>query len=511
MQRPFCRLTVLILLFCNIRLINSSVVTTLAKNDPAPLVNSSFPFTYLYNAEKDYLSGDTQVFEPNGVSISVSPFFQQADKGSNHNRDKITALGDISGRWNILALLPFGTFTSGGSTFTATNADLPTGYTMPSALTTISKDTLDCIDSVTKGAHNLTTIEGLLTLQSPTNENFGYPTVDLKYKKRGVRFSLAGMIAKGFGLSVQGGFSHISQSMKLTDQTAPAPTAAPADTPNPFAGDAQATDGGGSGTSTDPISDDDWAGIVSCVHRETMLNLTPVIADAIGLNMNDWSDSSIEDLRGEIFWRHAINLNKSRPDGEWPNCSIIPFFSVGYNLAIAQEQDPDILLSLPFGNNGHNALDFNAGISFDFHDSVELGMAGGGTIFYKDIKKSRVPNNSYQNVIYPFKADLDIDPGNTWFINAFINSRYFDDHLSLHADYMYVNHDKDKHALVKPDTVFKLAALEKNSAWNTQMVSCGLAYDISPGCSIGVKGQIAFGGENSYHSSGCSVSIELVN
>ncbi|HLB40591.1 MAG TPA: hypothetical protein VJJ83_02270, partial [Candidatus Babeliales bacterium] len=141
MPRTFCRFIKLGLIFSYSTLVDATVITTLNNTDPAPLYSSDFPFQYLYDAERDFLNRDTKILEQNGFSFEITPYFDKANSGWNKRRQKspgpipvpnnLTStttptsptptgptpepynprgLGDIAGRWNILALLPYGTY-----------------------------------------------------------------------------------------------------------------------------------------------------------------------------------------------------------------------------------------------------------------------------------------------------------------------------------------------------------------------------------------------------------------
>ena len=85
-----------------------------------------------------------------------------------------------------------------------------------------------------------------------------------------------------------------------------------------------------------------------------------------------------------------------------PPFLLIPYATVGGTIAIAEKRNPDVILSVPFGNNGHNAFRFDAGFSLDFVDTIEVGVHAGVTHFFKKrFSDYRMPNNIFQNAFYP--------------------------------------------------------------------------------------------------------------
>ena len=605
MQKRFCRLALLVCLFSGATLVNPSVITTLNNSDPAPIYDSNFPFAYLYDGTRDFLNRDSSTLWEQGVEFSITPYFDQANSGWNKcgakypgpdpvndtNTTGVTPaanttptvpvidrfyLGDIAGRWNILALLPYGIYNSAsdctpsnqpfvtycpslyncasGSTTPCTCAstscagncqtctDLPSGaYAISSTLAQIAQDTLECIGGITAASSTITvpvlnTVQSLLELQGDGRETFGFLSVKTKFQKRGARFRAAGMLTKGFGLSVTTGISHLTNCAEFIDPTAPKPDPAPtydnasasttglysyttAGAINPFANST-----GNTATSTTPTSNTvdalthvQWKQVVSCLHTQLMEQFNPTMAQAIGISLDDYEATSIDDIRGELYWRYMIELNKNN-DNAWPDCALMPFLAAGYTLGAAKGIVPDQPLSVAFGNNGHNAGDFNTGISLFFYESCELGFEGGGTFFMKkQFDGFRVPNNIYQNIIYPYKTSVCVSPGTTWHIGAYLNSRHFDNHFSMHFQYMYINHMEDKYTLLyknnspSDNQAFNVDRLEDNSAWKTQMCNIALAYDISPGCMVTVKGQMPFSGSNVYKTTTVSFSLEFVH
>ncbi len=595
MQKTFCRLALLVCLLSSATLVNASVITTLNNSDPAPIYDSNFPFAYLYDGTRDFLNRDSNTLWEQGVELSITPYFDKANSGwdkcgkkcpgpdpaNDTNLSGITPssstlpvpvppvpnpffLGDIAGRWNILALLPYGFYNAADCTTTPSDnffitncpsswnagstddapvpcanaqggncanlcenndcTDLPDGscgrYAIPYDLAQIAFNTLECIGSATPVPDP--TVQSLLAMQGP-DQTFGFLSVKTKFRKEGARFRGAAMLTKGFGMSVQTGISHLTNCADFIDPTAPQPD------PNYVLDGATVTNNGlydyttagvinpfaNSATNTviPAISSPDWWAIVSCLHTELMQQFNPVIAKLIGIDISDYEATSIDDIRGELFWRYMIELNKNN-DSAWPDCAIMPFFAAGYTLGAAKGTDPDKPLSVAFGNNGHNAGDFNTGVSLFFYESCEIGFEGGGTFFMAKQKDGlRVPNNAYQNIIYPYKTNVKVAPGTTWHIGAFLNSRHFDNHFSMHFQYLYINHMEDKYKLCCDNTnkAFTTSQLEDNSAWRTQLCNIALSYDVSPGCMISVKGQMPFSGANVYKTNTISFSLEFVH
>ncbi len=398
----------LVIIFININFIRSSIIDTLNKTDPIPVFTSAFPYTYLYTNEKEYLKGKRQNCDPQYLSLSVSPFFQNANRGRNLNRQR-AQLGDLTGRWNMIAALPLND---------PTQPDVPTGYAFPAEFTKVANNLLSCAKTITPPPAatppELKTIPGILSLQPPF-DLLGFFSVPIKYHKKGVRFQAEGRLFRDVGVAVQFGVANISQLASFNDLTT-TPTAC-----IPVGCISTCT------TSTNPsinclnpfsenqFTNADWKEFVNCVHREVMDHLKN-LATAAGIDLCNYNKSSIEDLHVEMFWRHAFPIDRSDSYCLSPFL-FIPFASVGGSFGFGEGTNPNLIFSVPFGNDKHNAVRFNAGFTLDFYETIEIGAhAGMAHFFDKDFKNYRVPNNMFQSEFYPFATDVKISPADTWHI-----------------------------------------------------------------------------------------------
>lgn len=502
--------------------IYASVVTTLNNSDPVPNFSSNFPYSYLASEEKDYTKGKVYAEDPHYFSLSISPFYQRADKGKN-SCGTSTQLGDLTGRWNMLSMFPFDSEAAGGPDNDSKTSDKPTSQTFPTYVQNAGNDLIGCTYDVEPGATELQSIEGLLSLQTD-NELFGFFSVPIEYRKRGVRFSASARF-KDLGISVQTGIADISQCPSFIDYTTTptgcVPSACVTSTPtgtqpvinylNPF-GNAI-------------VSDTEWSAVVNCVHKKAMLLLVPV-AKAYGLDLNKYTKTAVEDVHMELFWRRAIPMNtKKCRGGKWPSFIFMPFASAGGTVAFAPEKNQDNPFSLPSGNNGHDAIRFNGGFTLDFFNSFELGASAGFTNFReKNFLKYRIPNNKYQNVIYPFKTNVCYNPGNTWHTGAFINSYNYCDGFSFYAEYLWASHSSDKITLldsrdaadlINIDSTtgdnkgFKPDTLEAKTPWSIQVINTGLTWMASPNFILGASAQIPIQRKNAYKSTTIKASLEI--
>jgi len=449
----YCQRVVTLILFITTLGFNLTIdaLTADARNDPVPVYTTLDPQNYLYMHDRMILKGmKPQTEKAPFVGLSISPFAENADRARDMDNNVIP-IGDIYGRWNMLALL-FG--------------PLPEGKVLPPTLQT-AKDVL--FPTQPAGVP----IDGN-QLVDPNHE-FGFFSVPVKYRKRGLRTQILGQVLCDFGICFQGGVSDICQTVTgFTNLTCDATLDCPIDLK----------------LGQDPLTKDN-------VNEYLMCELTD-IADETGLNICNFHKFSLEDIRLSMYWRHGYSLNKQSPD--WPVVLIIPFFELGGSLATASyKRDPNTAFALSFGSNDHNAVGFIAGLDFDFAQTIEIGSHFGMTHFFaKDFNKFRVPNDESQSGIYPFTTDVTINPGHNWEFGLKLSAYHFLENLSFYFQYFLMHHDNDSIKLKCCDDAFQPKVLEKISDWKVQVANMAFNYDISPHVSLGFLWQAPLARRGAY-------------
>jgi hypothetical protein len=524
----------------------SGIPVRLDRADPAPLYTNYFPVNYNYQQAKADLKNGIYN-SGSGISFSAMPFYNRADRGTSETGIQNTNLYDLSGRCNIFGIL---------------QTPVPTGYSSTSAIAnllgatdddgtiltagTIPTNLLNSIQYKAVGTpagpgipytgavtpDQFTGIPELEALQNNETENpwdevIGFLTIPTKYRKYGVRFEISGASPIGVGMSVQIGAAAISQTASLDNVIIfgnpvitsvsgtgnPPPTSSttvpnaayfirdgvPTIVLNPF------TDGSTTPPSSTTVSDQQWFQALRNMKQNTT-NQLEIIADTIGLSLNDFQKTSFEDLRFELFWRKGFKLDTKVP------VLFVPFVSMFGTLDLGDIANPNQLLAMPFGNNGHNSIGGGAGFTLDFVDNFEIGSAMGATSYSNRVEQNmRMPNADNQAVIFPYTTPTRIQPGSTWYISLFFNSYHFEEDLTFYMQYLYVGHNKDKLTLIEsdPDHIFKPKLLEGRSIWNSHVANVGLTYDVSPSIAIACGGQIPLKQLNSYRSATFSVSLTI--
>jgi len=508
------------------------IITTLSKNDPAPPYTVDNPFALLGTRRYEYLKGREED-DPNDkhMSLEIMPFFQRANRGADACGDK-TELGDIGGRLNMIAILPFNlpATTAEPSTFINTNEDLPCTCEFPQILVSVRDQLIDEIEDLVSPANvkvvpeELQTVQGLLDLQqtNTTNQlNFGYFSVPMKYKKRGIRFNAQFYLGKGLGATIQTGFADIHQCATFTDRT----IYSRGNQNNPF--NQQSHNDTDPSESIAHIYTPTWVEICKKVSTILMANLDDILTSTqICQDRCTFHEKSIEDLHGELFWRYPIEINKKELSSDYPKFLFIPFIAAGGSYGAAKKRNPCQLLGLPFGNNEHNAIRVRGGFSLDFYDTLQLNFEGGGTYFRDRLYCNfPLPTNFYQNKLYPFRTNIRYCPGNNWHMVMGMYARNFFSHWSFTFNYIFVSHEKDCIRLLCNnyaagtagqettcrDTIhpFKPSVLECKSDWSSQVFDTALTYSIAPNFSLGFLIQIPIKRKNAYRSSTYMASLYL--
>ncbi len=508
----------------------SAVITTLSHNDPTPPYTAYNPFDFLGTPHNEFLKGRVSLDSSKHMAIEILPFYQRANHGNNSCGCN-TELGDISGRWNMIALLPFNEETTQPIDeshpypipYTNKNIDLPCGKQFPHILINTRDELLSDIQDLVNPDFpsclpiELRTVEGLLDLQhsNTTNDgNLGYYAVGIKYKKMGVRFNAEFYVGKGVGFTMQTGIASIDQCASFTDRTPLCKNG------NPFTAVERAESGALCAVKTTTWNE----GIIRKISTDLMSKLDAITSSTeMNYSICNFHDTSMEDLYGELFWRYPAQINKEAGE-EYPKFLFIPFFAVGGAYAIAKCQDFNKLFSLPFGSNGHSSGRFRGGFSLDFYDTIEIDFEGGVTIF-----KSRcycnmpMPNNTAQHPFYPFRADALVCPGKNWHLALGMNAHNFWYNWSASFHYVYVDHDQDVISLKNANNAagtegheticrgdihpLRPDVLECISKWSVQMLNCGLNYAISPDFSIGGFMQLPIKSKNAYRPSTFMLSL----
>lgn len=525
-------------------------------NDPFPLYSSVYPYSYLATRQKANLMNFSYAYAENRFRISCSGYHQFANCGYNSERHAVN-LGDLpNGRWNILglfydpplrdvlfnALCIFPTT----SPATAPPQGCENSYAIP------ADDTLktgnNCFRTITDP-----------NLVDP-NQEFGFFTIPLAYRKYGVRFEseilLIDRCYYAVGLRVQWGISDIRQTVRaFNDLTCQAlGIACPA---TAIRGD-QGTNSGPAPTAQAPIAvappfvnplTEPPCPIPGCepcdncvtplqefqpTETETLalgfdakckqfvieniMGRQDEIARVLGLDIRNYHKVGLDDLRVGLFYRHIFIINED--DERYPRVLFMPFAELIGGIPMAKEIDQRDIFAVPLGNNRFTSVGGQTGFTIDFLDTIDITFAAGFAYFFKrDICNFRLPTNSAESGIFPYSADVTIRPGPTWHANIGIHGYHFLPNCSFWAEYSVVSHTQDDIKVCRSfipensnyfETGFDVERAEHFSKWEAHMANFAFNFDLSDNFSIGILFQAPVRQRNVYKSSTLLGTITFV-
>lgn len=469
-----------VLIFFNSYTTLYAVLSSLAKNDAFPMFSANDPHEYLLT--KTMLDREAASWaDERGCtfSFSVSAFFQNADRGKPIN----------GGDNNIICMLTETT----DETCTVEGTDLVLNRTRN--LGTAYVDLLDLtgrtpmipltFGNLPQGQQLGPILQaaqtGLFPTQTPPIEDesvidpfeqFGFFSFPARYRKKGVRFDLQMAICGDFGLHAQTGVAAICQA------------------PNrPINRTCEDIDDCFESTLT----------ITKQQVNDLLMEQLEDIAEEIDLNIAGFQKTSIEEIRLQVYWRHAYDVNPNRPG--WPQFYAIPYLEAGASFSPGAARNTNDFFGLPFGNNKHTAAGFSAGLNLDFLDTIIVGGEVGYTHFFgRDFDCFRIPNSILQNNIFPFRTSVHVDPGHNFFFTGTIAARHFLEHLSMWFQYVTLEHQQDRICLKQPDPAFHPEELAEKTGFKMKVANIGFTYDFSPNLTFSFLWQAPLSQRNTYRS-----------
>ena len=459
-------------------------LTTNSKNDPIPMFSTlNIDERLLLTRQQllykfDALNGWAYEWADkkcDHVNISISPFAQNADRGKTIKGSvpcqgdvfcpqiNDVALSDLTGRTSMIPLL-YGKTPEGEIPFSDPSPDNPNPVLQQASLNLFPGGV---------GLNNEAYIDSA--------QNLGFFTFWEKYRKRGLRVEASGNIAGGFIFQVQAGFASIRQvnenTVNRTNETTFAPT-----------------------------SDLTPANV-----NTYLMNQLFAIADEINIDFCDYIETSLEDIRFNLYWRQFFPVNEDA-ESSWARFLAIPYFELSGAFSPVKANDYRKFFSAPFGSNKHSSVGLTAGLNLDFIETIEIGGEVGFTHFFKrSFCNYPVPTSEFQQNLYPYSTDVEIQPGENWYFCARLAAFHFLDRLSMHFEWYVLDHQKDHIDVLEddPEGAFLPEVLECRSTFKVKLGNVGLNYDFSPNFNIGLLWQIPFSQRNAYRSSTIMAGLNI--
>lgn len=407
-------------------------------------------------------------------------------------------LGDIHGRWNMIALL----------------------YAEANGNTVVQKNLIEGLgldDPTTTGVTDQAAIaECLNKIKTPSlsdpKQEFGFFSVPIEYRKYGVRLQAEIDLWCGFGIRLQTGVVTIQQRACFIDKTC----------------GAQGTDCQVKRSNETPGSCPVSCQCTCCVINEFTCNCKKVVINGImdqlevvvraetqqvpptddfneiqmlDLNIDDFCKTDIEDVVLSLYWTHCFDINQNSDNPCWPEFTIAPYMIGEVGAPASDRQNPKKLFSLPFGTNKHWSFGFTGGFTINFIETIELGFEAGFTRFNHETYFAQpVPTHELQQGIFPRKADLCIRPGTVWSFGATLGAYHFLSCLSTYIQFRLLHKCEDHICVLNtikwtklfdsttdnfPITNVKVDKMERESAWTSSFVDVHFDYDVSDNIALG--------------------------
>ncbi len=503
-------------------------------NDPSPVFSTYYPFYYLSIKQKAHLMRFDNCYPVTKFRISGSGYRQSANYGRDQDRNGVN-LGDMNGRWNMFS--PFYDPALANKLFNL-----------------IGDPSSACKPFITQP--NL----------SDKNQEFGFFTVPMLYRKNGVRFEAEMLLVDScyyaIGLRAQFGVADIRQTvLGFSDLTCQAlgiscpaynGTTEPTDPPEPLAQAPVAVAVPYINQETNPIppcpAESPCVVVgpttpVSCVPLtqtfkpcedttlclgytseckkyviQNIMDNSNEIFDCLGIDTCNFNKVGLEDLRLNLYWRQIFIINQENQF--FPRLLFMPFIDIGVGIPLDKPKDPFKAFALPTGNDGFASAGMSAGFTLDYLNTIDLVFEGGFTKFFqKALCDISLPTNKKESGFFPYRADINMTPGTTWRFGIGMHAYHFLDNLNFWQEWLILSHRPDKievcRSFIPEDSIyykqgFLVDQAECLSKWEVVLVNTALDYDLSPHLSIGLLWQAPVRQRNAYQSGTVMGSINYI-
>lgn len=524
------------------------------RNDPYPLYSSVYPYAFLATRQKAQLMRFNYAYPLSRFRFSLSGFQQWACRARNQEK-QVIQLGDINGRFNMLGL-----FYDPASR--ARFNSIPVGSTgladAIDALASGDENNQWCFNNITKPNYSDPNKEfGFFSVplyykKSGIRLETELLLVDRCFYAIGLKAqvgladvrqtvcSFNDLTGQALGVA----YPANSPAVGSEAQTAtPAPVAQPGITP-PFVSNEVVPGAPACGAITATQCPIEFQPFTPCANqtccdsydcdckdfvRHNIMKQRNAIAEILKLDFCNYHEFGVEDLRLSMYWRQIFVINEE--SDIYPRLLFMPFAEVGVGVPLEKRVNTHKVFGVPASNNGHASVSAQAGFTLDFLDTIDLCFAGGFTHFFsQDYCDYSLPTNNKESGIYPYTADINLRPGTTWTGTIGMHAYQFLPNLSFWGEYEIIKHAPDKihvcHSFIPADSIyspdfsitteatdtqpatrvykpgdgFLVDLAECRSEWESQMVTAGFNYDLSPYLSAGFLLQIPVRQRNAYRA-----------
>ena len=408
------------------------------------------------------------------ASIHLTPFYQDAQGARDENGNKV-AVGAEYGAWNTAGIF-YGVEKANVSDLYYVANPLPNSTWAGAKVVTSTENYKNF-----KAALELLDLKHTKTDDSTfvvTNKTEGFDTVEIEYKRLGVRGEIRVAPFEGFDATLRGGAcEYVMTPTTLTPLTTP----------------------------------DDTDTLLSKLQNTH--NRREIMSE-LGLSIDRVEETIFEDTYARVSAGYPFIFN-DREGRAVLNC--VPSIAGGAWLPTGKKLDHDKPFSIDGGNDGHIGYAVEGALNLDFIDTVALSFGGGVTFFNdKTFDKFRVPNHRLQNGFYPWTTKVKRDPGYSYFGHISMRSINFIPNTTAYFDYSYQAHKADTLTCQDADAArAKLFAegvkmLSERSAWNSWTMSLGIIYEATQNLEMGLGLNAHAKGKNVFRTNTVMGSVRFL-
>lgn len=560
--------------------------------DPMPLFSTMYPYWFFSLRQKENLREFEYTYPLDRFNFSITPFFEQANRGRDWAQNNVY-LGDLPhGRWNMLGLfwdppLRNKLFRELSIQTTFNNCVDYSGTDESDNCTPQISDNTNCVCEVALSDNPCGCFQNIASPRKrDLNREFGYFSIPLRYLKGGVRFEGSVLLIDRCFYSIEvilrTGIANVQQNVVAFNDlscqalgtacpaycstvaveyqtTGQPPWAPPLPQPVGYNQGVVAAPGAYPGvtppyvqtTSIPPCSTANCPGMnaanplvpknclplpqqftpipnMTCSFGfgcdckklviEKIMKQKQIIGEILGRNFCDYDHTGLEDLRIELLYRHLFIMNDENI--AFPRYIFMPFVTIGAILPLDKPVPNNMPFAVPIGSNGHFGLGGSAGFTLDFLSTIDIGIQAGFTHFFeRKYCNLPLPTQVAESGIYPYTADVMLEPGRTAYYKLTMHAYHFLDLLSTWIEYVGVIHNDDNikvcRSFIPPDSCyfnqgFLTKEAECRSSWSSQLLRIGFNYDLSPNMLLGFAASIPLNQRNAYNTGTILASLSFV-
>jgi hypothetical protein len=226
---------------------------------------------------------------------------------------------------------------------------------------------------------------------------------------------------------------------------------------------------------------------------------------------------SWDDIRAILTFSKSFEPYRARHEedddaGSWPDMILTPYGWIGGSAPVAKKTNYRNVLALPFGNDGHASLGGGVGFTFDFAESIEIGVEGGVTHFFDHAQTRPFPTHELQRILYPFETKVNAKPGMNWEFKALLHAYQFIKHVNFWFTYELIDHRRDCYTVCDSSIAqyFVPEVLTCRSDWRAQFFNAAVIFDIMPGLELSFVWQQPINPRNTYYPVSIMGSINFL-